>query len=207
MKLSGLMIGALLTLSTLSAHAVNVTIRGVRLSGSGCSQAASSAAITPNGEVLSLLFDNYGIEIGQGSQNPGVDSLTKNCRVLIDVDVPAGVQYALKQTDYRGFAALPASAVAMHRFTQIVPNQPVASMREATITGPSSGDYQVSVIQKPGRLIYSSCNGGTQTIELMSQLSVTYLRGTTDRNIAMINLDSLDTGVETTFKLDWKNCR
>lgn len=206
MKLTAVIIGALLTLST-SAFAVDVVIRGVRLAGSGCSEASSSAAITPNGQVLSLLFDNYGIEIGNGSQNPQATTLQKECHVFIDVDVPAGVQYALKQTDYRGFAALPASAVAMHRFTQIIPNQPVPSMREAQITGPSSGDYAVSVIQKPGRLIYSSCNQKSQTIELLSQLSVTYLRGSTDRSIAMINLDSIDTGVETTFQLDWRPCR
>jgi len=206
MKLSSLIIGALLTLST-SAFAQNVVIRGVRLVGTGCDSASSSASITPNGQVLSLLFDNYSIEIGQGSANPQSTSLYKNCHVLIDVDVPAGVQYALKQTDYRGFAALPASATAMHRFTQVLPNAPVASMREAIVNGPTSGDYAVSVIQKPGRLVYSSCNQKSQTIELISELSVSYLRGTTDRTMAMINLDSVDTGVETTFKLDWRPCQ
>jgi hypothetical protein len=206
MKLSLLAVGALLALST-SAFAQNVVIRGVRLSGTGCSGATSSATVTPDGQTLSLLFDNYGIEIGQGSANPQATSLQKDCRVSIDVDVPAGVQYALKETDYRGFAAIPASATAMHRFTQIVPNQPVASMREATINGPMNGDYAVSVIQKPGRLIYSSCNQKSQTIQLLSQLSVTYFRGTTDRTMAMINLDSIDTGLATNFKLDWRHCQ
>lgn len=199
-------IGVILTLS-LTAMSQNVVIRGVRLSGSGCSGATSSATITPDGQVLSLLFDNYGIEIGQGSANPQASSLQKDCRVLIDVDVPAGVQYALKETDYRGFAAIPASATAMHRFTQVIPNQPIASMREATINGPSNGDYFVAVVQKPGRMIYSTCNQRSQTIELLSQLSVSYLRNTADRTMAMINLDSIDTGVQTSFKLDWRPCR
>lgn len=206
MKLSLLAIGAVLALST-SALAQNVIIRGVRLSGSGCGSAASNASITDDGQTLSLLFDNYGIEIGQGSANPQATSLQKDCRVLIDVDVKAGVQYALQQTDYRGFAAVPASAVAMHRFTQVIPNQPVASMREATINGPQSGDYAVSVKQKPGRLIYSTCNAKSQTIELLSTLSVQYLRGTTDRTIAMINLDSVDTGLASSFQLSWRPCR
>ncbi|MBC7466686.1 MAG: DUF4360 domain-containing protein [Bdellovibrio sp.] len=206
MKLSLLAIGAVLALST-SALAQNVVIRGVRLSGSGCDSAASSATVTPDGQTLSLLFDNYGIEIGQGSSNPQATSLQKDCRVLIDIDVKAGVQYALQQTDYRGFAAIPASATAMHRFTQVVPNQPIASMREAILTGPQSGDYAVSVIQKPGRLIYSACNTKSQTIELLSTLSVQYLRGTSDRTMAMINLDSIDTGLASSFKLSWRPCR
>ncbi|MFZ3231087.1 MAG: DUF4360 domain-containing protein [Pseudobdellovibrio sp.] len=205
MKMSMLAIGAVLALSS-TVLAQNVVIRGVRLAGSGCSEATSSATITPDGQVLSLLFDNYGIEIGQGSSNPQATTLQKQCRVLIDVDVPAGVQYALQQTDYRGFAAVPASAVATHRFTQIISNQPVPSLREATITGPTSGNYAVSVVQKPGRLIYSSCNQRTQTIELLSQLSVMYLQNTIDRTMAMINLDSIDTGLSTKFKLSWRHC-
>lgn len=140
----------------------------MRLSGSGCNGAASSAGVTPDGQTLTVLFDNYVVDIGNGSSNPQANTLQKDCRVLIDVDVAAGVQYALNQTDYCGFAAMPASAWGSHRFTQVVPNQPVVSMREAAIKGPSSGDYAVSVKQKPGRLIYSACNSKSQTIELLS---------------------------------------
>ncbi len=206
MKRSLLLIGAVLALST-QALAQKVAIRGVRLVGSGCNGAASSALVTPDGQTLSVLFDNYIVEIGHGSSNPQANTLQKDCRVLIDVDVQAGVQYALQQTDYRGFAAMPASAWGLHRFTQVIPNQPVVSMREATIKGPSSGDYAVSVRQKPGRFIYSTCNRKSQTIELLSQLFVSYLPNTNDRSLAMINLDSVDTGLSSSFQLTWRPCR
>lgn len=206
MKRSMLVIGALLALSQIT-FAQNVVIRGVRLSGSGCNGASSSAVVTPDGQTLSVLFDNYVVDIGNGSSNPQANKLQKDCRVLIDVDVAAGVQYALNQTDYRGFAAMPASAWGLHRFTQVVPNQPVVSMREATIKGPTSGDYAVSVKQKPGRLIYSACNSKSQTIELLSQLFVNYYPNTSDRSIAMINLDSVDTGLSSSFKLSWRPCK
>ena len=198
-------ITALILISS-EVFAQSVTIRGVRLSGNGCGPASASAIVTPDGKTLSVLFDNYSAEIGQGSSNPAATTIQKDCRVLIDVDVPAGYQYALQETDYRGFAALPASAYGFHRFTQIVPNQPIASMREAQLRGPLSDNYTVAVIQKPGRLIYSSCNQRTQTIELLSQLSVSYFPNTSDRTMAMINLDSVDTGVSSSFKLSWKSC-
>ncbi len=206
MKMSMLLFGAVLALS-LESLAQNVVIRGVRLTGSGCNGASSSAIVTADGQTLSVLFDNYSVEIGQGSSNPQATTLQKDCRVLIDVDVKAGVQYALQQTDYRGFSAMPASAWGLHRFTQIVPNQPVVSMREATIKGPSSGDYAVSIKQKPGRLIYSACNSKSQTIELLSQLFVNYYPNTSDRSIAMINLDSTDTGLASSFKVSWRPCQ
>ena len=201
-----LLLGALIAFSA-ETRAQNVVIRGVRLSGSGCSNATGSAITTPDGQTLSVLFDNYSVEIGDGSANPQSTSLQKDCRVLIDVDIPANVQFGLQQTDYRGFAAIPASAWGFHRFTHVVPNQPIVSMREARIKGPTSGNYTATVMQKPGRFAYTTCNQRSQTIELLSQLAVSYFPNARDHSIAMINLDSVDTGVATTFKLNWRPCR
>jgi Domain of unknown function (DUF4360) len=201
-----LVLMALLTVSTL-ASAQSVTIRGVRLSGSGCGPATASAVTTADGKTLSVIFDNYSAEIGNGSANPQATSIQKDCRVMIDVDVPAGFQYALEQTDYRGFVAMPASAYGMHRFVQNVPSQPIVSMREAQLKGPINQNYAVSIKQKPGRYIYSACNSKVQTIDLMSQLMVAYLPNTKDRSIAMINLDTIDTNVASSFQLSWRRCQ
>lgn len=198
----------MLTNAALAQNAsVNVAIRGVRLTGSGCGSATASAALTADGKILSLLFDNYIAEIGQGSSNPQLTSLKKNCMVYIDVDVPAGFQYAINQTEYRGFSALPISAYGLHRFTQMSPGQMVPSMREAQLRGPIQQNYSVVVKQKPGREIYSACNNPQQTIQLQSELQVAYLPNTADRSIAMINLDSIDTGVNSKFSIVWRTCR
>lgn len=197
---------AIMTFSTLS-NAQSVTVRGVRLSGSGCGPASASAITTADGKTLSVIFDNYVVEIGSGSSNPQAKSLQKDCRVMIDVDVPAGYQYALEQTDYRGFVALPASAYGMHRFVQNVPSQPIVSMREAQLKGPINQNYTVSIKQKPGRYVYSACNAKNQTIDLMSTLMVAYLPNTSDRSIAQINLDTVDTNVASSFQLSWRRCQ
>ncbi len=189
------------------ATAQSVAIRGVRLAGSGCNQATASAATTSDGRILSIIFDNYSVEIGEGSANPQARSMQRDCRVMIDVDVPAGYQYALEQTDYRGFVALPAGAYGLHRFTQNVPNQPIVSMREAQLNGPMNQNYQVSIKQKPGRFIYSACNTKTQTIDLMSQIMVGYLPNSNTRALAMINLDTIDTQVASSFVLNWRRCQ
>lgn len=201
-----LIIMALLLVTT-ELFAQSVTIRGVRLTGSGCNEASASASITSDGQFLSVLFDNYSAEIGIGSQNPNATSIKKDCRVLIDVDVPFGYQYAIEQTEYRGFAALPSSAFGFHRFTQVIPGQRIPSMREAQLRGPISGNYEVKVMQKPGRSPYSTCNQAQQTIQLLSELSVAYLPNSVNRQIAMINLDSVDTGINSRFKLSWRACR
>lgn len=201
-----ILLAAFVGFSTL-AQAQSVTIRGVRVSGTGCSESTAWANTTSDGKTLSILFDNYMVDIGNGSSHPTATSLKKNCRVLVDLDVPAGYQFGLEQTDYRGFAALPASAYGMHRFTHIAPNQPIASAREAQLRGPVADDYAVSFRSKPGRFVYSPCNKPQQTLELLSELSVAYLPNTTNRSIAQINLDSIDTGVHSSFTLSWRRCQ
>ncbi len=197
---------AVILLMTTTAFAQTATIRGVRLSGSGCQSSSANAAITADGQTLSVLFDNYSAEIGVGSKNPQLGAVKQSCRIMIDVDVPFGIQYAITGTEYRGFAALPASAFGYHRFTQVIPNQAVPSLREAQLRGPVSGNYEVVVNQKPGRSPFSTCNKPQQTIELLSELSVSYLPNTSDRSMAQINLDSVDTGVNSRFKLIWRPC-
>ncbi|MBC7421147.1 MAG: DUF4360 domain-containing protein [Bdellovibrio sp.] len=197
---------ATLALSVTSL-AQTAAIRGVRLSGSGCSDSTATAVITPDGQTLSILFDNYSVEIGDGSKNPQALTLQKDCHVLIDVDVPANMQFGLQQADYRGFAAIPDRAYGIHRFTHITANQPGNSMKDARIMGPTSGNYVSTVMQKPGRFAYTVCNQRSQTVDLFSQLSVSYLPSAREHSIAMINLDSVDTGVSTTFKLNWRACR
>ncbi len=204
-KTFGLFAVMVLVSSELFAQAV--TIRGVRLSGSGCGPATATAVVTPDGQTMSVLFDHYSSEIGQGSENPQMRVMKKDCNVMIDVDVPMGMQYAISQTDYRGFAALPATAFGYHRFTQVIPGAAMPSMREAQLRGPQAQNYSVTVMQKPGREIYSKCNNRSQTINLLSELMVSYLPNTNDRTMAQINLDSADTGVDSSFKFIWRSCR
>ena len=209
------MIKKLLTLSVLllvtselfAQDMPKVVIRGVRMTGSGCCDSSASASMTSDGQYLSILFDNYAAEIGDGSANPNLRSIKKNCRILIDVDVASGYQYAIETTEYRGFAALPASAFGYHRFTQIIPNSMVPSMREAQLRGPIADNYEVIVRQKPGRSPYSTCNSPQQVIELATELSVSYLPNTNDRQKALINLDSADTGINSRFRFIWRPCR
>jgi hypothetical protein len=200
-----LTLAALLLVSS-ELFAQTPTIRGVRLTGSGCSESDASASVTPDGTFLSVLFDNFKAEIGNGSSNPQAQALKKQCTVLIDMDVPFGYQYALETTEFRGFAALPASAYGYHRFTQVVPNG-VPNMRETQLRGPIGNNYESVVRQKPGRSPWSVCNSPQQTVQILAELSVAYLPRTTDRSMAQINLDSVDTGVQSRFKMTWRPCR
>jgi len=182
-----------------------VIIRNVRLSGAGCDSSAS-AVVSGDAKSLSILFDNYMLEIGQGSSRPTATSAQKDCLVQIDLEVPTGWTYNFDAIDYRGFAALPASAWAFHRFSVQAPNMPISSMREAMVNGPNNQNYFVSIKQKPGRLPWSACNQRIQTVTLLSQLGVSYFPRTTDRTMATISLDSTDLSLSQSLKMIWKRC-
>jgi hypothetical protein len=197
---------AAVLLASTQLFAQTPTIRGARLTGSGCSNSTASANVTPDGTFLSVLFDNFSIEIGNGSANPQAASAKKQCTVLIDMDVPFGYQYAIETTEFRGFAALPASAFGYHRFSQVVPGV-VPSLREVQLRGPIGNNYESIIRQKPGRSPFSVCNNPQQTVQILAELSLAYLPGSVDRSMAQINLDSIDTGVQSRFKLTWRRCK
>jgi hypothetical protein len=192
------------------AHAQSAPERAsidqVTISGSGCNDTTAAVSLSPDFKDVSVLFDNYRVEIGQGSENPSLMKASKNCTISMNIYAPPRWQFAFVAVDYRGFAAVPASAWAFHRFTFVTANQRISSMREASIKGPSNGDYNVHFEQSPHRLTWSTCGKDVHNIQLLSQLSVQYFPRSTDRSIAQINLDSADTSTQQDLTMVWRPC-
>lgn len=181
-------------------------IRKVTMSGSGCEESSASASISPDFKDLSLLFDNHVVEIGNGSPNPKLTTLQKNCRVDVDIYVPRGWQYAFKSVDYRGFAALPASAYGFHRLATMSANSIVPSLREVTHKGPINLDYTFHVETSPTRYVWSTCLSGSHTMIFYSQLGISFYPKMSDRSNAIVSLDSSDFSMRQSVGLIWKKC-
>lgn len=192
--------------TTYAASPAEVQITDVRMEGSGCANSAS-AILSDDSRAMSILFDNYALEIGKGSANPSATTLQKNCRIHISLIVPRGWAYSVEAIDHRGFASVPASVWAFHRFSLESENSRVVSMREATLKGPFNDTYEVRIAQKPGRNPWSPCNQINQKMTVLSQLGVSYYPRTTDRSMAMINLDSTDLSLAQDIRLTWKQCQ
>lgn len=182
-------------------------ILSVQLTGSGCDASRAAVTLSPDLKDLSILFDDYAVEIGHGTSAGNALKAQKNCHIHIDVGVPDGWQFAFKYTDYRGFAALPASAWAFHRYSVVSQGQVIPSMREAQLKGPFNDSYQMRVEIKPERRVWSPCNGRVRRVQLVSQLGVAYYPRTSDRSIAQIVLDSNDTSLQNSFGVEWRRCR
>jgi len=204
--LSALILILLSMKATAQSAPDRAAITAVHLRGTGCDQAEVAAALSPDFKDISLLFDNYVVEIGQGSSQPHRLDLIKDCQITLVLDVPAGWQMAFRAVDYRGFVVLSSQGTAFHRFSIQQEGAPIVSMREAALRGPMNDDYYVRSEVRPERLTWSRCLQGTTHVNLISQLGVRLNPRSSDRSLTQITLDSADGSLRQNLMVEWRRC-
>ena len=151
--------------------------------GSGCPQGTASYSLTPDGQILTMLFDSY-----------FADPVRKTCNISIPVHVPNGFQVSTISADYRGFAQGKGELKRSYFF--------------AGDTGPSFTD----VLGTPSGLTYLKSDNLIATSNSWSRCGQdvnlrinSAVRGLT-RN-SMIGVDSLDLKEGIIFHLQYRTCR
>ncbi|MBH8556120.1 DUF4360 domain-containing protein [Nostocaceae cyanobacterium CENA357] len=76
-----------------------VEILGAEYGGNGCPDGSASVSVSPDGQELSILFDQF---IAVGNK---VAQSRKSCNMSIPIRVPQGFQISLYDADYRGYVA------------------------------------------------------------------------------------------------------
>ncbi|MBD2436040.1 DUF4360 domain-containing protein [Nostoc sp. FACHB-110] len=76
-----------------------VEIMGAEYGGNGCPDGSASVSVSPDGQELSILFDQF-IAVGNKSSER-----RKSCNLSIPIKVPQGFQISLYDADYRGYVA------------------------------------------------------------------------------------------------------
>lgn len=76
-----------------------VEIAGASYGGSGCPNESASVSVSPDGQELSILFDEF-IASGQDYRDS-----RKSCNLSIPIKVPEGFQISLYDADYRGYVS------------------------------------------------------------------------------------------------------
>lgn len=183
------------------------SITDVRMSGTGCPEHQAAVSLSPDFKDVSILFDNYNAEVGQGSSTPLTQlKATKDCQILVQIQVPDGWQMAFRAVDYRGFVALSTNSMAMQRFSIMQDGAPIVSMKEANLKGPMNQDYYVRAEVKPERLTWSPCLSGLTNVRLMSQITVHLNPRSGERPYNQIALDSADASVQQKLAVEWRRC-
>src|SRR4051812_24554234 len=72
------------------------------LNGTGCSPGTVGFTISPDDATLSVIFDDYRVDAGNGTSQD-----TKNCQIALPMVIPPGTYLTVFRVDYRGFNSLP----------------------------------------------------------------------------------------------------
>jgi hypothetical protein len=91
-------------LSSALAMADTLTLGQPAYGGNGCPAGTASVNVSPSGDAISILFDQFSAEAGK-TTNRRIDR--KSCNISIPVQVPQGYSVAVFSVDYRGFNAIP----------------------------------------------------------------------------------------------------
>jgi len=180
-----------------------VYIAGVSADGPGCKAGSWTASIAPDGEVFTIVFSEYQLEM-----TPRTNAImTTNCTVSVDLRSPKGVSYAVTKFSYSGYAYLEkgvkAEQLANYRYAGLPPLR-VTSNRQALV-GPFDDSFLFSddVATKGVELDWSPCDT-TRKLELRTRLSMTNARPARSGTIV---LSAIDGEHKIVFHLKSRRCQ
>ncbi len=160
-------------------------VDGIRHGGPGCPTGTLSAVRSPDGQVISVIFDRFSIESGGASAFTGGRRL--RCSMMIPITVPPGTQLAVYQVDYRGYANLPEGGYAMLSGEYSLGNRSVQILQRK-VKGPVDGNFQYTHTLGSGESGWGTCGGTT-----LLRVDATLFATTNDRNEpALASVDSTD---------------
>ncbi|MBT3980638.1 MAG: DUF4360 domain-containing protein [Bacteriovoracaceae bacterium] len=176
-----------------------VTLGTPSLRGTGCSAGTTDVAISTDGTVLSVLFDDFVVEAG-GSI--GRTIARKGCSMAIPVHVPQGYSVSLITIDYLGFNSLPRRASAKlsvsHFFAGKRGQRFTKNFRSGT-----EDEYMLSTEFVNGHNVWSACGK-----DVILRTKTSLMLRNSNRNIEAIStVDSVDLTSGLMYKLSWKRCR
>lgn len=166
--------------------------------GNGCPAGTASVMVSPSGQELSILFDQF---IAESGRDVGRNFDRKSCNLTVPVHVPNGYSVGIFQVDYRGFNRLPWGARARFDAEYFW-----AGSRGPRVTrhfqGPLNQDFFVRDELAAKTVVWAPCG---QSVNLRVNASIS---NETNRwgEQAFTAIDSTDISAEIIYHLRWRRC-
>jgi hypothetical protein len=177
-----------------------VNILSMTHGGSGCPVDSVGASFSADYQYLTIIFDQYGAEIGQGVESPKKRLF---CHLVLQLDFPAGLSYALVDLTYRGFADLDmginASQTSTYYFQGFKKDDQYSF--KTRIFGPFIGDYDRT--DSLGLVSWSPCNE-KRGLNIVTSVQLDNKKN--KQGSGMITLDSIDSQVVEQYGIRWRRC-
>lgn len=166
--------------------------------GTACPQGSVSATVSPDGNEVSILFDQYVVEAG-GVTGKSLDR--KSCNLAIPVHVPQGYSISIFQVDYRGFSAIPRGGRGQFNIEYFFAGSRGLRANKTLPTGVQR-DYLLTDRLQASALVWSAC-GASTNLRVNTSLLVS---SNNRREDAMATLDSIDVSNGLVYHVQWKRC-
>lgn len=193
-----LTLAGVLSILSLKAQADTLRLGEPGYGGTGCPAGSASVTLSPDQSALSILFDSYVAEAGNGRP---VDR--KSCNISVPVFVPQGYSVAVFQVDYRGFNSIPrgARSVFNAEYFWAGARGPRVSR---TFAGPINGEvYTVSDALIASAMVWTPCGASVNLRVNTSMMAQT----NSLQEQTMATVDSADISSGLIYHLQWRRCQ
>lgn len=197
MKSTILLCSALMLGAPVFAQDVDISLGEPGYGGTGCPDGTVSVTLSPDHKSLSLLFDQYQVEVG-GETGKSFDR--KSCNIAIPVFVPQGFTVSILKIDFRGFNHLPQSATSQFNVEYFFAGERGPAFRK-DFRGPLDEDYLIHNELTAKSIIWSGC-GADVNLRTNSSMRVK----TVSNKEAMSSIDSEDVNAAIIYTLQWRPC-
>jgi len=189
---------ALIALVSGAALADDIRLGEPGYGGNGCPAGSASVTLSPDAKSLSVLFDQYIVEAGEGT---GKRFDRKSCNLAIPVHVPQGYSISVFQVDYRGFNLIPRGGR-----TQFSVEYFFAGSRGPRVTktfaGPVDGNYELTDHLAAEALVWTPCAADTNLRVNTNML----VQSNSFGQQAMSTVDSADVTGGLVYHISWRRC-
>lgn len=187
-----------MSLFTQTSLAQTITLGDPQFSGSGCSNDTARTAMTDDGRQLSIIFDSFIAEAGNGS---GRRTDRKNCDIRVPVSVPAGYSVSVVSIDYRGFVFLPQQSMAKFSAGYAFAGRSGPSYAKDFV-GPMNDNFFFRSESAASQYAWTSCGGGT-VMQLSLNLTA-YTNQQGEQVTASVDTADMTSGV--VYNLQYRRC-
>ncbi|MBF0360913.1 MAG: DUF4360 domain-containing protein [Oligoflexia bacterium] len=183
--------------------------------GDGCPHGSVATMLAPNNQAISIMFDDFSVEIGEGSKELSDSMLMRNertCSLSIPITPPSGYSVAVFRFDYRGFAEIPIGNKGIIETKYSFLDGNIKSFSYDFSRAPSSvgnkfsDNFFLSNNLASNGVVWSQCN---QTLNLQIENRLLVERednSSSDNPFTSIILDSIDGVTAVTYYFGIKEC-
>ena len=179
-----------------SAMADDIYLGQAGYGGNGCPSGSASVTLSPDAKALSILFDQYSAEAGNGRS---IDR--KSCNIAIPVHVPQGMSVSIIDVDYRGYVSAPVGGSANFRTEYFFAGSRGPTF-EKSFVGPYDNEYTLKSTLGLSSIIWSACGADVNLRVNTAMVAKANRRMET----TLATVDSADFKAGLIYHLQWKRC-